>query len=310
MEYELYKFHFSTAIHVGDGHLESSGNTIMADTLFSALCLEVLHAYGEERLHEFVDEVKKNKLVLSNMFPFTEDALLLPKPLIKVQTEQEGDSTIKKQFKKLKYISESSMESYLAGQLNPAKENELCKKLGEHSLRTLSSSLDEEKRANGEMLPYDVGVFTFCENAGLYVLLGSKSKELSDFLSTMLQSLSYSGIGGKRSAGFGRFNCEKGTLPQSLAQKLNTDKGGVLLSTAMAKEDELENTLQDASYLLLRRAGFTDGGKTHTTRRKRDFYSFAAGSYFKSPFDGDVVNVANGGVHPVYRYAKPLFLEV
>ena len=45
-------------------------------------------------------------------------------------------------------------------------------------------------------------------------------------------------------------------------------------------------------------------------RRKRDLYVFAAGSCFKNEFEGDIYDVTNGGSHPVYRYAKPLFMGV
>ena len=45
-------------------------------------------------------------------------------------------------------------------------------------------------------------------------------------------------------------------------------------------------------------------------RRKRDFHVFAAGSCFANQFLGDIFDVSTGGAHPVYRYAKPLFMEV
>ena len=31
---------------------------------------------------------------------------------------------------------------------------------------------------------------------------------------------------------------------------------------------------------------------------------------FKTIFKGDIFNVGNQGQHPVYRYAKPLWMEV
>ena len=40
MDYFVYKMYFSTPVHIGNGTLASSENTIMADTLFSALCCE------------------------------------------------------------------------------------------------------------------------------------------------------------------------------------------------------------------------------------------------------------------------------
>jgi CRISPR-associated protein Csm4 len=44
--------------------------------------------------------------------------------------------------------------------------------------------------------------------------------------------------------------------------------------------------------------------------KKRDFYSFAAGSVFQNKFEGDIFDVSIKGNHPVWRYAKPLFMAV
>ena len=40
MNYAILKFHFSTAVHFGDGVLNSSVTSFMADTLFSSLFID------------------------------------------------------------------------------------------------------------------------------------------------------------------------------------------------------------------------------------------------------------------------------
>ena len=40
MEYMIYKLHFTTAVHFGQGTLADTGHRLMADTIFSALCHE------------------------------------------------------------------------------------------------------------------------------------------------------------------------------------------------------------------------------------------------------------------------------
>ena len=45
-------------------------------------------------------------------------------------------------------------------------------------------------------------------------------------------------------------------------------------------------------------------------RRKKDLYVFNSGSTFTEKFEGDICDVSSGGAHPVYRYAKPLWLGV
>jgi CRISPR-associated protein Csm4 len=84
------------------------------------------------------------------------------------------------------------------------------------------------------------------------------------------------------------------------------------LSVCLPANDELNDALLDgASYLLLRRGGFVYS-ETYAAEplRKRDFYKFSAGSLFEHPFSGDVFDVSNGAGHPVYSYAKPLFIGV
>ena len=44
--------------------------------------------------------------------------------------------------------------------------------------------------------------------------------------------------------------------------------------------------------------------------KKRDIYLFASGSCFEKHFEGRLENVGGSGSHPVYRYAKTMFLEV
>ena len=45
-------------------------------------------------------------------------------------------------------------------------------------------------------------------------------------------------------------------------------------------------------------------------RKKKDLYVFTAGSCFVNCFAGDIYDVSEGGKHPVYRYAKPIFMGV
>ena len=72
-----------------------------------------------------------------------------------------------------------------------------------------------------------------------------------------------------------------------------------------------EAALEQAHYLLVKRSGFV-ASETYAKEqlRKRDLYVMQAGSCFRTRFEGDVYDVSDGGSHPVYRYAKPLLMEV
>ena len=78
-------------------------------------------------------------------------------------------------------------------------------------------------------------VYRFSAGNGLYLLAGFDSEVVQQRVETLLHSLSYSGIGGKRSAGLGRFTLSVEAVPQGLAHRL-MDNGApaMTLSVAMA----------------------------------------------------------------------------
>ena len=88
-------------------------------------------------------------------------------------------------------------------------------------------------------------------------------------------------------------------------------KYAMLMSLALPKDEELEDALQGASYQLVKKSGFV-ASDTYAPQqmRKKDLYVFKAGSCFQHSFQGDLWDVSEAGMHPVYRYAKGMFLGV
>lgn len=312
MQFTIYSLRFPIGVHFGAGSLWDSMNTLPADTFFSALCQEAFAHGGETELEALVAAARKGALRLSDLFPFVGDELYLPKPLYPVTSEQEGDSIVKKSFKKLKYIPVSQWDTYLRGELNPVEAAGQFQQFGKSSVRTMSASRAPEKLDSGDMLPYSVGVYQFSPGSGLYLIAGFADEKLQNLFDVLLHSLSYSGLGGKRSAGLGRFTAEKTAVPVVLEQKLRSKKAPYMaLSVCMAEADELENVMEGAQYLLLKRSGFiASPNYAPELWRKRDFYSFCAGSCFERPFAGIIFDVGGSGAHPVYRYAAALWMEM
>lgn len=276
MKKSIIKMKFKTPIHIGDKSLSDSEYEIMADTIFSALCLE------SDNISDFVNQAKQGEFKISNALPYIGEFYYIPKPMIYVEQESEEY----KLFKKIKYIAFDSLDSYLEGTLYPDDELKLFI-LGDSDVRTQICVGDD---------PYQVGTYTFKDNAGLYVIVEHKD----DSVFKVFDRLQYSGIGGKRSSGLGRFTFET-------VNCFEFPKGNkkILLNTAMAKDTELDKALDGADYLLQKRSGFINQSRY----KKKDFYSFKAGSVFENKFSGDIYNVGNDE-HPVYRYAIPMFLEV
>ena len=231
---------------------------------------------------KLVEKVKQNKLKISDAFPYIGDYFYLPKPMVFVKHQVDNY----KLFKKIKYVPHDVMDCFLEGTLYPEDEIESFL-LGTSSVRAQVSVGND---------PFQVGIFTFYDDAGLYIIVEHED----DYIFELFEKLQYTGIGGKRSSGLGRFSFEV----QECFQLPKGDKK-ILLNSAMAKQEELENALQGASYLLQKRSGFI-----HQSRyKKQNFYTFKAGSAFENEFKGDVFDVGHDE-HPVYRYAVAMFMGV
>jgi CRISPR-associated protein Csm4 len=83
------------------------------------------------------------------------------------------------------------------------------------------------------------------------------------------------------------------------------------LSVSLPTDDELEKALDNAQYLLCRRSGFVSSDTySDNQMRKKDLYVLKAGACIHNRYSGDVYDVSDHiGSHPVYRYAKPMFLK-
>ena len=310
MGYKICRMEFETAVHFGEKNLTDARIGFEAGRLFAALCCEAA-TESAERVEKLVNMGREGRLLLSDAFIYMGKRYYLPKPMCEVKKEKQGDAVLKKQFKKLKYVPIDQWAAYLQGDLEPGKVLEEMKGLGEVQIRALASSIDPERRERGEMLPYEVGTYRFARGNGLYFILYAADAAVFAEVDRWMKQLCYSGIGGKRSIGLGRFGYEWCEMPQEWEEKLGGGARNVCLSTAMAKDEELEEALAGARYLLVRRGGYiASESYADGYRKKRDFYAFAAGSYFERQFVGDIYEVGGKGGHKVYQYAKPLFMEV
>ena len=310
MKYKAYKLKFNTPLHIGKRRLHEHEITISADTLFSALCNEAVLLYGDRGVQDLVEYLRNDRIRFTDAMPFHNDTYYIPKPIMELNIDSEGNSSAKKMFKKLKYIDSTKIKEFCSGKLDPEKELELLKGMGKSSLRTMNA-IDE----NHVAIPYQVGVYSFDTEWGLYFLLGYEDDEEMYYIEDLLLGLELSGIGGKKSAGFGKFTLEFGSIPKSFEDALCTaaeDKGIYeALSISMAEDEKLTEILEDAQYALSRRGGYIFSETyAKALMRKKDYYMFRAGSTFEITFDGVLADVSADGTHPVYRYGKPIFLEI
>ena len=305
MKYVGYKLNFKTAVHIGKTSLEDAEISINADTLFSALCHEAVVSGDIDSL---VDAAISGKLRFSDLLPYHDNNYYIPKPFIYVES-QESSSTVKKKAKKLDFIPADKVTEYLSGELDIEKETALLGEMGEREIITRAAIYEEK-----DTEPYSVGTFRFADGWGLYVIVGYDDEEYLYLVMDLLISLGFSGIGGKRTSGLGKFELMNAKLPKSMIERIReNDSGGFYetLSAGMCSDEEMEDVCDGARYALLKRGGFVSS-YTYSTGmvKKRDMYVFKSGSVFRKTFEGVLKDVSNGGGHPVYRYAKPIFLEV
>lgn len=306
MNYKGYKMIFQSGVHFGSKSIESCENIFHADTLFSALCHEALKC-GDDSFDNLIIWSKSGEIILSDAMPYCGDTLYIPKPMMRIEMEQQGDSSVKKALKNLTYIPVDKINDYLAGSLDFHREQKKLEHLGMLYSRDMAAI-----RGKDEAEPYRVGVFQFFEGNGLYFILGYNDEEQKELIETLMDQISFSGIGGKRSSGLGRFVLAECSLGEDYIKRFKLDGDTYMtLSVALPNESELDSVIANASYKMIKRSGFVVSDKyAHDFLRKRDLYVMNSGACFLTKFQGDIYDVSSNGAHPVYRYAKPFFMEV
>ena len=312
MEYTIYKFEFTTPVHFGNKSIEKTSNTFSADTLFSAMCIESLKIKGSSSIEELVSLVKNGQLKISDGLPYFQDRYFIPKPIMQIkQTKyKEYETTesmpIKKILKKIEFIDIEDLESFVTGKYDFSREQTIDN-IGEIFIRQNVSLQDSEKTE-----PFNVGAYSYNKDYGLYMLLGYENLEIKEKVELLLEALSYTGIGGKISSGFGKFNLISKSLPECFERRLKmTGKRYMSLSISLPRDDEFGDISAEDSYILTKRSGFVSSETySNTFKKKKDFYMFKSGSCFKNKFNGDIYDVSIDGTHRVYRYAVPFWIEV
>ncbi|HFI0120761.1 TPA: type III-A CRISPR-associated RAMP protein Csm4 [Streptococcus suis] len=297
MVYKLYKMTFQSA-HFGEGSLEESSLHFSASRLFSALVLESIKL---GKYDEFIQLAESDDFVLTDAFPY-QFTPFLPKPIgYPLREKLDASRSVlelrqeAKRNKKLSFIELEAYSDYLQGE---SLEDFYY---GRHVYMTKNNPT-----VDGGL--YQVGVMIYESDTSLYVIAYQDA-----LLDELLTSLQFSGLGGKRSAGYGRFVLEIEDLPQELEERLTRqDKGPVvLLTSALPIDEDLEQAMAGGNYLLKRCTGFAFSQSAKGNYRKQDIYTFKAGSTFAATFRGAIYDVRPVDFpHPVHHFAKPLFYRL
>ncbi len=325
MPYKLYKLKFVTPVHFGSHKigtsLENVSSYCHSDTFFSALCLEYLKLFGKGNFSCFIENFNNGKIVISSLFPYDKDDMYLPKPalIVKRENTQETDYKNKKKFKKLEFIKIKDFKKYI----NCLKtgENFDCSDYDNYAYYNDSAKVslrnDDEKNRI-----YHVGTYTFVEDAGLYFIAKFENESIIEQFENILESLQYSGLGGKRSSGYGKFEIDEiielsENLTESEEELLNmlktqNNQYNMIVSLYSPNENETETiTFENSYYNLIKRNGFVySPDYAENILKRKSMVMFKEGSCFDFVPSGTIQDVGNYGNHAVFRYAKALTIGI
>lgn len=294
MKKEVVKLAFSTPIHYGNNNkpgLLSTGNYILSDTLYSALIDN-----NPTILNKLVELVNKKKIALSDMLPYVEEELLVPKGNNQIDFNNDSiDRTFMKKAKKINFISLKNYSNYYKNLSKEIIEDAVLleSKIGEFGIRTnnqIKRDFDKETE------PYILSTFTFYEKSGLYLFIEYDDINDLNFIKEELRSLGVSGIGGRRSSGFGKF---------TIKESSNYDESKVgkylLLSTTITPPDNM------SGFEIIKRSGFYHSSDGFF--KKRDLYAIKSGLLLDNKTEGIILdNLSN--MQKIYRFFIPLYVRI
>lgn len=321
MGYFYYRLNFNTPVHFGQseagGKLEKAGFDFSADSLFSAICTELAQQGELDILEKIVDMAKRGEFLLSDLFPFMDkdgdELYYLPRPFL----FRSNESIEKLDMKQAKAISAQRKAAKKQQYIRASEYREFLKTMVKGEFYSIKKPLQDfggnslMERVNcrqSEPLPYYVGQYTFADNAGLYGIVDMPDEFRDQFVS-ILNSLGLTGIGGKRSSGYGRFTSELFDLDdivddtKALMDMLENSNATTQMNISILKPaaDEIE-TVKAGQYQLKKRSGFTDNIKRDSV------YMLASGSCFKKRLNGEVIDISRDYGHPIWRYGRGLFV--
>lgn len=321
MNGKIYKLKFLTPVHFGaaelGGKLESISFSYGSDKLFGALCCEL--SENEHLLLKLIESVRREEIFFSDLLPYKDNNFYLPKPILLVDNqkkierlelfEMRQQATQRKKQKKIEFIRASRFEEYFSSikrNIPFQEENNF----GETELIQKVSCREEEP------LPYYVGTFSFYDGSGFYLLTLFENTRNEQFFRTVLEYLGLSGIGGKRSSGFGKFFLiDEISLDICMNEdlvaldKMLTNKSApwqMNLSSLLPSPDEI-STLKNSYFKLKRRGGFITAVSGEIEQKKNNICVVVAGSCFPHRLKGELLSVDKINEHEVYRLGKSIY---
>ena len=328
--------------------LEETSETLASDSLFAALVVQAalsMVEVGDDAVPAWVQPFVTGipPLRHSSLFPAIGELPLLPRPLLPLRLAE--TATVQaKQLKKLRYLSPALFTAVCCGEALPATIIALQQGkvwLTEAEARRLptpwrpaANESDEAWRKRLKVTPlwqieatphvtldrlsaasayYEVGRVVFASAVGLHVLVAFHDPAAQPVFERLLTLLGESGLGGKRTYGYGVFAWQRSTLTIDFP---TPHRHAVLLSRYLPTPPELALVRDPRStYQLVSSSGWFLAANGMTYRRQTVMMvsegSVLAINDGQLPH-GHIIDVRPDDTvaHPIYRSGMALAVPV
>ena len=330
MSYLLYKLRFPSGIHIGTAFgntLEETMISVYSDTFYSALFNEYMKIYNNDELYKISEA---GDFLVSDLLPFKEKEdrttdFYLPKPFINIERKViKTETTVdRKKVKAINFIPADKLNEYFSFLEKGTKFPEIDDNFGKRQLYTKN-----KVSLNGEDTKlYNIEVFKFNKNSGLYFIVKlPEDDKWQEIFENILESLSLTGIGGKKNSGFGQFISEDpmffdGTDFDAIESESDAfinralftkSKKFLLLSSYSPKIEEIKKIKEsDNCYQLIKRSGFVNSSSySEQAEKRKQVYMLSSGSVLNFKPEGKILDLSLHGNHSIYRMGKPIVLGV
>ncbi|MEJ6457422.1 type III-A CRISPR-associated RAMP protein Csm4 [Fusobacterium nucleatum] len=330
MAYLLYKLRFPNGIHIGTAFGNTLEETMIgtySDTFFSAIYNEYMKIYDDNELYKISET---GDFLVSDLLPFKEKEdrttdFYLPKPFINIERKViKTETTVdRKKVKAINFIPADKLNEYFSFLEKGTKFPEIDDNFGKRQLYTKN-----KVSLNGEDTKlYNIEVFKFNKNSGLYFIVKlPEDDKWQEIFENILESLSLTGIGGKKNSGFGQFISEDpmffdGTDFDAIESESDAfinralftkSKKFLLLSSYSPKIEEIKKIKEsDNCYQLIKRSGFVNSSLySEQAEKRKQVYMLSSGSVLNFKPEGKILDLSLHGNHSIYRMGKPIVLGV
>lgn len=327
--------------------LEASSESLPSDSLFAALIAAYVDIYGDPAPFLAPWLQRQPPFRISSVLPYAGDVPLLPMPRLRVKFTAGGELGLRKQLKRLRYVSPRILAQLLAGEpmdnqwgpngpavglqdgvvwLHPDDRPALPPPWNSWSPEWLAEAhvwrqtvvprVTVDRLTNSSTI-YQAGRTVFAGGCGLWFL--AEVSDWGDWLAVLVEELGQRGLGGERSAGYGGFYVDTANpLPVPNLPPAADAPRVMTLARYHPSHDELAAGVlgPGAAYELVRVGGWLST-PTGPAQRRRQVRMIEAGSVLKNRgVLGQLVDVCptydqpGAPPHPIYRSGFALTVGV